>query len=84
MYKIFRVVEVPYTVCYNYTRTLQCTPANWTDVSKYESTLSTTLCPDSRQFPSYKDLVRRRVHKRYKTHNFRTKYITLLNTAQST
>ena len=28
-------------------------------MSKYGSTLSTTLCPHSRQFPSYVDLVHR-------------------------
>ena len=36
-----------------------CTSANQADLSKYESILSTTLWPDSRQFPSYVDSVHR-------------------------
>ena len=58
MYKIFRIVEVPYTVClwlYSY-----CTPANRTyDGSKYGSTESTILWAVSLQFPLYVILVGR-------------------------
>ena len=49
------IVEVPYTVClwlYSY-----CTPANWTDGSKYGSTESAILWAVSLQFPLYVSLV---------------------------
>ena len=57
MYKIFRIVEVPYTIClrfYSYSTT-----ANWTDGSKYGSTESTKLWAISLQFTLYVSLVGR-------------------------